>query len=71
MAASTPMRLRSFQRHDCFSLERISYVVGLRQISVVFSVLLGVILLKERQGRQRMLSAVMIFIGVFLIARAG
>ena len=54
-----------------FSLERISYVVGLRQISVVFSVLLGVILLKERHGRQRMLSAAMIFIGVFLIARAG
>jgi len=54
-----------------FSLERISYVVGLRQISIVFSVLLGVILLKERHGRQRMLSAVMIFIGVFLIARAG
>jgi len=54
-----------------FSLERISYVVGLRQISVVFSVLLGVIILKERHGRQRMLSAVMIFIGVFLIARAG
>lgn len=54
-----------------FSLERVSYVVGLRQISVVFSVLLGTILLKERHGRQRMLSAVMIFIGVFLIARAG
>lgn len=54
-----------------FSLERISYVVGLRQISVVFSVLLGVILLKERHGRQRMMSAIMIFIGVFLIARAG
>lgn len=54
-----------------FSLERISYVVGLRQISVVFSVLLGVILLKERHGRQRMMSAVMIFVGVFLIARAG
>jgi uncharacterized membrane protein len=54
-----------------FSLERISYVVGLRQISIVFSVLLGVLVLKERHGRQRMLSAVMIFVGVFLIARAG
>ncbi|MBC2736108.1 MAG: EamA family transporter [Desulfobacteraceae bacterium] len=54
-----------------FSLERISYVVGLRQISIVFSVLLGVVVLKERHGRQRMLSAVMIFIGVYLIARAG
>jgi uncharacterized membrane protein len=54
-----------------FSLERVSYVVGLRQISIVFSVLLGVIVLKERHVRQRMLSAVMIFIGVFLIAWAG
>jgi drug/metabolite transporter (DMT)-like permease len=54
-----------------FSLERVSYVVGLRQISIVFSVLLGVIVLKERHVRQRMISAVMIFIGVFLIARAG
>jgi len=54
-----------------FSLERISYVVGLRQISIVFSVLMGVMLLKERQGRQRMLSSIMIFIGVFLIAQGG
>ena len=53
------------------SFERISYVVGLRQISIVFSVLLGVIVLKERHGRQRMISSIMIFIGVFLIARAG
>jgi drug/metabolite transporter (DMT)-like permease len=54
-----------------FSFERISYVVGLRQISIVFSVLLGVILLKERHGRQRMISSIMIFAGVFLIASAG
>lgn len=54
-----------------FSIERVSYVVGLRQISIVFSVLLGALVLKERHVRQRMLSAVMIFIGVFLIAGAG
>ena len=54
-----------------FSLERVSYVVGLRQISIVFSVLLGALVLKERHIRQRMLSAVMIFIGVYLIAGAG
>jgi uncharacterized membrane protein len=54
-----------------FSLERVSYVVGLRQISIVFSVLLGAVVLKERHIRQRMLSAAMIFIGVFLIAGAG
>jgi len=53
------------------SFERISYVVGLRQISIVFSVLLGVVLLKERHGRQRVISSVMIFIGVYLIARVG
>jgi len=54
-----------------FSLERVSYVVGLRQISIVFSVLLGALVLKEHHIRQRMLSAVMIFIGVYLIAGAG
>jgi uncharacterized membrane protein len=54
-----------------FSLERVSYVVGLRQISIVFSVLLGAMILKEPHVRQRMISAVMIFIGVFLIAGAG
>jgi uncharacterized membrane protein len=56
---------------SAFSFERISYVVGLRQISIVFSVFLGVALLKEHHGRQRMISAVMIFVGVFMIARAG
>jgi drug/metabolite transporter (DMT)-like permease len=54
-----------------FSIERVSYVVGLRQISIIFSVLLGGIVLKERHVRQRMISAIMIFIGVFLIAGAG
>ena len=54
-----------------FSLERVSYVVGLRQISIVFSVLLGAMVLKERHVRQRMFSALLIFIGVFLIAGAG
>jgi uncharacterized membrane protein len=54
-----------------FSLERVSYVVGLRQISSLFSVLLGAVVLKERHVRQRMISAVLIFIGVFLIAGAG
>ena len=56
---------------SALSFERISYVVGLRQISIVFSVILGVIVLKERHGRQRMISSIMIFVGVFLIARAG
>jgi uncharacterized membrane protein len=54
-----------------FSIERVSYVVGLRQISIVFSVLLGAMVLKERHVRQRLISAVLIFIGVFLIAGAG
>ena len=54
-----------------FSLERVSYVVGLRQISIIFSVLLGAMVLKERHVRQRMMSAFLIFIGVFLIAGAG
>jgi drug/metabolite transporter (DMT)-like permease len=54
-----------------FSFERVSYVVGLRQISIIFSVLLGTIVLRERHARQRLLSAIMIFSGVFLITMAG
>jgi uncharacterized membrane protein len=54
-----------------FAIERVSYVVGLRQISIIFSVLLGSMVLKERQARQRLLSAVMIFAGILMIALAG
>ncbi len=51
-----------------FTLDRVSYVVGLRQLSIVFAVLLGGYALKEKHQRMRFTSASIIFVGTFLIA---
>jgi drug/metabolite transporter (DMT)-like permease len=51
-----------------FTLERVSYIVGLRQLSIVFAVLLGGYALKEKYKRVRFISASIIFMGTFLIA---
>ena len=48
-----------------------SYVVAVRQASVFFALLLGVVLLGERPGRARALGAVATVLGVALIARFG
>ncbi len=53
-----------------FTLERVSYVVGLRQISIVFAVWLGGTALHEAHFRMRFASAAIIFVGTFLIATA-
>ncbi len=53
-----------------FTIERVSYIVSLRQISVVFAVLMGSYFLKEKYGRIRLAGAVVIFIGGFLISLA-
>lgn len=53
-----------------FTLERASYVVGLRQLSIVFAVLLGGHLLKEKHQGIRLVSAMIIFLGAILIATA-
>ena len=53
-----------------FTIERVSYIVSLRQISVVFAVLMGSYLLKERYGGIRLAGAVIIFVGGFLISLA-
>ena len=45
----------------------VSYVLALRQVSVVFGALLGVLVLKERYGKIRVISSVIIFIGVYII----
>ena len=52
------------------SLARVSYVVGLRQISIVFAVLMGSHLLKEKQKAIRLAGALIIFTGGFLISLA-
>jgi uncharacterized membrane protein len=48
----------------------LSYVGGLRQISIVFAVLLGGHVLKEKHKFIRLLSAIIIFTGALLIAMA-
>lgn len=49
----------------------VSYVVAVRQSSVLFAVLLGVLLLHERPGRERTIGAAATVVGVALIARFG
>lgn len=53
-----------------FTMENVSYVVGLRQLSILFAVLLGGHILKEKHKLLRLTAAIIIFIGVYLIAIA-
>ena len=53
-----------------FTIERVSYIVSLRQISVVFAVLMGSYFLKEKYGGIRLAGAAIIFVGGFLISLA-
>ncbi len=48
---------------------QVSYVVAVRQSSVLFAVVLGVLLLHERPGRERVIGAVATVLGVAVIAR--
>ena len=53
-----------------FTFERVSYIIGLRQISIVFVVLMGSYILKEKYQMIRFIGSIIIFIGVFLISFA-
>ncbi len=53
-----------------FTFEKVSYVVGLRQLSIVFAVLLGGHVLKEKHKVLRLIAALFIFAGVYLITIA-
>jgi drug/metabolite transporter (DMT)-like permease len=53
-----------------FTIERVSYIVGLRQTSIVFAVLMGSHLLKEKHRGMRLTGALIIFSGGFLISLA-
>ncbi len=55
---------------QAFTMERMSYVVGLRQLSIVFAVLLGGHLLNEKNKKIRIASSIIIFLGAYLIAVA-
>ncbi len=51
-----------------FTTAPVSYVVAVRQSSVLFAVAFGALLLRERPGRVRVLGAAAIVAGVALIA---
>lgn len=51
-----------------FTIDRVSYIVGLRQLSIVFAVLLGGYALNEKHRAIRLTFACIIFAGTFLIA---
>jgi drug/metabolite transporter (DMT)-like permease len=52
------------------TLAKLSYIVALRQLSIIFSVMLGAWVLKEEHGDIRLTASVLIFVGAFLIAIA-
>jgi len=54
-----------------YSIAPLSYAGSIREVSVVFGALAGWWFLKERLGAVRMLGAVIIFIGIVIIARFG
>jgi drug/metabolite transporter (DMT)-like permease len=54
-----------------FETAPVSYVVAVRQTSVIFAILLGVSQLRERPGRARIIGAVLTVAGVALIALLG
>ena len=47
---------------------QVSYILALRQISVVLGAAAGVLLLKEKYGRVRLVSSTIIFLGVYILA---
>lgn len=49
------------------SLAQVSYILALRQVSVVLGAALGVALLKERYGGVRIVGSIIIFLGVYLL----
>ncbi len=52
-------------------MSKVSYVVAVRQISIVFSVIYGVLKLREKHGQQKVVGAGLITLGVVLIGLAG
>lgn len=54
-----------------FRISKVAYIIALRQISVVFGVLYGILFLKERYGKVRLAGSAIMFIGIFLITVFG
>lgn len=51
-----------------FRIDTASQIVSLRQLSIVFGVIFGNLILKEKYGLIRIVGATIIFIGTFLVA---
>lgn len=51
-----------------FKISKVSYVVAVREVSIVFSVFYGILRLKEKHGNQKIVGAVLISLGVIFIA---
>jgi len=51
--------------------ESVGYIVTLRQSSVLFAVVAGWLFLKEQHGVFRFITALLMFVGLFLVATAG
>lgn len=49
------------------SIAQVSYILALRQVSVVLGALLGIVLLKEKYGKIRLIGSIIILIGVYLL----
>jgi drug/metabolite transporter (DMT)-like permease len=47
---------------------QVSYILALRQLSVVFGAAAGVLLLHEKYGKIRLVSSTIIFLGVYILA---
>lgn len=64
--------LLSFLAYACiltaFSISRVSYIVPAREVTIVVGVLAGVLILKERYGRGRLLGSLLIVAGLAFIA---
>ncbi|MCK4309691.1 MAG: EamA family transporter [Candidatus Atribacteria bacterium] len=50
-----------------FTIDKVSYIVSLRQLSAVFGVILGTFVLKEKYGKIRLFASIIMFIGFFLV----
>ena len=49
----------------------VSYIVSVRQAGIVFSVVLGAFLLKEKYGKVRLTASILIFMGILIITIFG
>jgi len=56
-----------FSYRYALQITKISYAAGVRQISVLFSVLIGVLILKENYGIFRIIGSILILSGIILI----